>query len=75
MYRHLLPKVPEAPVGDLDRVSVEQGMEDVTWRNSCVEDLEELGPDTALLATRESHGGLNHQICLFRLRVFLSLFL
>ena len=44
---HLLAKVPEAPVGDLDRVSVEEGMEDVTWRNSCVEDLEEPGPDTA----------------------------
>ena len=47
MYRHLLPKVPEAPVGDLDRVSVEQGVEDVTGRDGGVEDLEELGPDTA----------------------------
>ena len=45
--RYLLPKVPEAPVGDLDRVSVEQGMEDVTGRDGGVEDLEELGPDTA----------------------------
>ena len=45
--RHLLPKVPEGPVGDLDCVSVEQGMEDVTWRNGGVEDLEEPGPDTA----------------------------
>ena len=47
VYRHLLPKVPEAPVGDLDRVSVEQGMEDVTGRDGGVEDLEEPGPDTA----------------------------
>ena len=45
--RHLLPKVPEAPVGDLDRVSVEQGVEDVTGRDGCVEDLEELFPDIA----------------------------
>ena len=45
--RHLLPKVPEGPVGDLDCVSVKQGMEDVTWRNGGVEDLEEPGPDTA----------------------------
>ena len=47
MDRHLLPKVPEAPVGDLDCVSVEQGMEDVAGGNGRVEDLEELCPDTA----------------------------
>ena len=47
VYGHLLPKVPEAPVGDLDCVSVEQGMEDVAGGNGRVEDLEELGPDTA----------------------------
>ena len=45
--RHLLPKVPQAPVGDLDGVPVKQGVEDVTRRDGGVEDLQELGPDIA----------------------------
>ena len=45
--RHLLPKVPQAPVGDLDRLPVKHRMEDLTGRDGCVEDLEELFPDIA----------------------------
>ena len=45
--RHLLPEVPQTPVRDLDSMSVEQRIEDMTTRDGSIEDAEKFSSDVA----------------------------
>ena len=45
--RHLLPKIPETPVGDLDSMSVEERIEDMAAGDGFIENPQEFGSDIA----------------------------